>query len=82
LDSIGNNLEKLSEGLDYINPYQANTLFIKGANSDYVNNEDEDIIRQAFPNAKISSIPDAGHWVQADQPEQFIKLVEDFLSDS
>jgi len=82
LNSIGNNLEKLSETLDYINPYQANTLFIKGDNSDYISNEDEDIIRQAFPNAKISSILDAGHWVQADQPEQFIKVVEDFLSDS
>jgi len=82
LNSIGNNLEKLSEALDYTNPYQAKMLFIKGDNSDYINNEDEDMIRHAFPNAKIVSIPDAGHWVQADQPEQFIKVVEDFLSDS
>jgi len=82
LNSINNNLEKLSDALDYTNPYYAKTLFIMGENSDYINNEDEEMIRQAFPNAKISSIQDAGHWVQADQPEQFIKVVEDFLSDS
>jgi len=82
LNSISNNLDKLSEALDYVNPYHAKTLFIKGDNSDYINNEDEDLIRQIFPNAKISSIANAGHWVQADQPEQFIKIVEDFLSDS
>ncbi len=81
LNSISNNLGKLSDALDYIKPYHGRTLFIKGENSNYINNEDEEMIRQVFPNAKIFSIPDAGHWVQVDQPEQFVNIVEDFLSE-
>ncbi len=79
LDSIYNNLDKLSEALDYTNPYLGKTLFIKGEDSNYINIEDGDLIHQIFPNANIFLIPEAGHWVQADQPKQFIKIVEDFL---
>ena len=32
-----------------------------------------------FPAARLETIKDAGHWLHADQPEQFNKSVIDFL---
>jgi esterase len=53
--------------------------FIKGANSNYIQLEDERYIAEIFPNFDITEIADAGHWVQADQPESFIKAVQSML---
>jgi proline iminopeptidase len=34
---------------------------------------------EAFPNSRVESIADAGHFSFADQPQQFIQLLKDFL---
>lgn len=47
-------------------------LFIKGGESPYILKEDESHILSLFPKASFLSIPGAGHWVQADQPEEFL----------
>lgn len=44
------------------------TLFIRGEKSEYIMPEDEADITMVFPNSTIVTIPDAGHWVHADQP--------------
>lgn len=79
LKAIYNNLEGISgyiqEGLVVENP----CLFIRGENSDYVKPEDVYLIRQYFSDARIESIPGAGHWVHADAPEKFLDLVKDFV---
>ncbi|MBN1820619.1 MAG: alpha/beta fold hydrolase [Prolixibacteraceae bacterium] len=49
--------------------------FIKGEKSNYVQDEDESLIKEIYPEAKIISIPDAGHWLHAEQSELFIKAV-------
>lgn len=54
-------------------------LFMRGAESPYVTSEDETVIRQIFPQAQIEAIAGAGHWVQADQPEAFVKAVISFV---
>lgn len=51
------------------------TSFIKGANSDYIQVEDFDSFRVFFPAAQLYIVPNAGHWVHADQAEYFYKLV-------
>jgi esterase len=33
-----------------------------------------------FPNSTIETIDGAGHWVQAEKPEEFAELVLGFLS--
>lgn len=55
-------------------------LFIKGGNSDYIRPEDTGMIRKWFTHAEIATIPGAGHWVHAQAPDVFEKLVRDFLS--
>lgn len=55
------------------------TLFVAGANSNYILPQDEFLIKQQFPNSKIIKIANAGHWVHADNPADFNAAVRDFL---
>ncbi|MCO5233216.1 MAG: alpha/beta fold hydrolase [Chitinophagales bacterium] len=57
------------------------TSFIKGADSDYIEVEDLDRFRVFFPEAQLYVVPNAGHWVHADQPEYFYQLVCKILED-
>jgi pimeloyl-ACP methyl ester carboxylesterase len=59
----------------------ANSLFVYGALSEYVTDEDRALIRQQFPQAQFQAIEKAGHWVHAERPQQFKQIVEDFLND-
>jgi pimeloyl-ACP methyl ester carboxylesterase len=54
-------------------------LFIRGANSDYVSDAELMVIEQHFSNCTIETIEDTGHWLHAEKPESFIRLVLDFL---
>jgi esterase len=60
--------------------YQGPTLVVVGARSDYVRPEHESAIRRLFPQARITRLEGAGHWVHAEQPEAFLQAVEPFLS--
>ena len=55
------------------------TLFIKGANSSYILEEDFEAIENIFLDSEIQSITDAGHWVHADSFEEFLESVLAFL---
>ncbi|MGB0897138.1 MAG: alpha/beta fold hydrolase [Flavobacteriaceae bacterium] len=47
------------------------TLFLKGSKSNYISTEDSVLIKQMFPNATISEISNAGHWLHAENPQEF-----------
>lgn len=57
------------------------TLFVSGAQSDYVLPEHRPLIRALFPAARFVSVKHAGHWVHADNPAGFLSVVEAFLHD-
>lgn len=46
--------------------------FLKGAKSNYITEEDFVQIRKIFTSAYLIQIPDAGHWVHADNPEAVV----------
>lgn len=50
-------------------------LFISGGKSDYVEKEDYDQIREYFPLADFHTIEEAGHWIHAEAPKEFIEEV-------
>ncbi|HEY3371359.1 MAG TPA: alpha/beta fold hydrolase [Prolixibacteraceae bacterium] len=54
-------------------------LFVKGANSNYILPEDYPSIHRIYPEAIIHVIPDAGHWLHAEQPQLFMEVLEQFL---
>lgn len=54
-------------------------LFIKGSESDYILPEHRPLIMQHFPAAQAKIIQGTGHWLHAEKPAAFNKLVRDFL---
>jgi pimeloyl-ACP methyl ester carboxylesterase len=64
---------------DITGVFSGNVIFLRGANSDYVKPEHHPIIFKLFPNAKVTSIPDSGHWVHAENPREFLRALKEFL---
>lgn len=58
------------------------TLFIKGAKSNYILPQDEFLLKQQFPNYVLRSVPNASHWVHAENPKDFFAIVRDYLLDT
>ena len=71
-------MQNISEQTDI--SFNGNTLFIKGANSDYILPEHQKIISMFFPNAKAKVIQGAGHWLHAEKTIAFNKIVLGFLN--
>ena len=55
------------------------TLFIYGEKSKYIIEEDMLTISETFTQADFIGIPNAGHWVHAEQPNLFYEAVSGFL---
>ena len=60
--------------------FEGPTLFIKGGESDYMLPEYTGAAMAQFPAAKARVIAGTGHWLHAEKPVLFNKLVVDFLS--
>lgn len=56
------------------------TLFMRGSESPYITEEDEQTIKRIFPNAVVQTIAGAGHWVQAEKPAEFVEAVLAFIA--
>ena len=61
-------------------PWEGATLFLTGANSDYVQAQHRPQIKALFPKARFAKIPDAGHWLHAEKPREFEATVRAFLN--
>lgn len=79
LKVLKENIEEVGKALPSGIKFEKETLFIKGAKSNYITAEDESQIRHHFPNAQIEDIPGAGHWVHAEKQKDFFKKVIQFL---
>lgn len=77
IEEVG--LENIPDRIDY--KFKFNTAFIKGSNSNYILEKDEETIMDIFPNAKIESIQGAGHWVQAEKPLEFYDAIIKILKE-
>jgi len=82
LPVLNANLPMMSGGIESASVFNRPTLFIRGGDSNYVREEDYVQILKNFPQAIIKTIPSAGHWVHADAPEEFSKIVTEFLNTS
>ncbi len=61
-------------------PFTRPTLFLRGELSRHVTDEDEGEIARLFPDSQVQTVQDAGHWVHADAPTEFVRMVTEFLS--
>lgn len=81
------NLELLREHLPTIGgfptfeeEFDGPVLWVAGGESDYITDDHGPAMRGLFPRATKVTINDAGHWIHADQPDVFIKVLERFFS--
>jgi pimeloyl-ACP methyl ester carboxylesterase len=79
LAGLAKNYLRLGEPVAAAVPFAKPTLFIRGGKSKYIKAEDEPLIRELFPQSQIQTIAEASHWVHADQPEEFLRLLLGFL---
>ncbi|HNW69214.1 MAG TPA: alpha/beta fold hydrolase [Bacteroidales bacterium] len=79
LDVITRKVESLMAPVFEEVAFTKPTLFIKGGRSNLIRPEDFKIIYKFFPAAEIEIIPNAGHWVHADDPQLFLEKVMTFL---
>jgi len=82
------NLKEISKGYLKIagfstahQQYNGDTLFIRGENSRYINENDTPLIQSLFPHAQIVTIKDSGHLPHFQQADAFYLLVGKFLGD-
>ncbi len=76
LQTIGDDLETFGHWpkLD-TEPYPGPTLWIGGADSDYVRREYEPAMRALFPRLRTAWVKGAGHWVHSEQPGRFLQVL-------
>ncbi len=77
---ISEQIAQIGEALKNNWPLSVPTLFLAGERSDYIQATDHADIHAQFSNASIQIIPDAGHWIHAEQPQRLLEAVLDFLT--
>ncbi len=76
---IKNKIENIGEALEEGAKITKPTLFVRGANSKYIQEKDIELIHTIFSDASIVTIEGSGHWVQAEKPKAFLEAVKAFL---
>ena len=79
LDVLDREMDKIVGFPDITGQFTGPTLFLAGANSDYVRPEHRPLIKSLFPSAKQAKIPGAGHWLHAEKPREFEAAVRAFM---
>lgn len=74
------NYGNIIETLPTYSQFEGATLFIKGSLSNYILTSDLPLIEAHFPNSKLVTIEDAGHWLHAEKPEEFFTISLQFLT--
>jgi esterase len=79
LNGIQANIEEVGVALPNGAYFNGPSCFVRGGASKYVPDEDLELILRIFPNAQWVTVPDAGHWVHADNPTALSEIVYDFM---
>ena len=79
LPVISEQIEEVGKALEEGTVFDGPTLFLGGANSSYIQQQDLPDINTHFPNAEWVSIPNAGHWLHAEQPQAVVAEMRKFF---
>ncbi len=79
LDVLAREMDRIRGFPDIQGQFDGATLFLTGAQSDYVRPEHRARIKALFPGARFARIPGAGHWLHAEKPREFEAAVRVFL---
>jgi len=79
LTSLIENIDEIGVSLPSLTVFDKATLFLKGENSGYITDEDLPLINAHFSKATITTVKSAGHWLHAENPNDFYNYVVQFL---
>lgn len=79
IQTLTNSIENIGKALSQNTQFNNDTLFLRGSKSDYIKDDDLQLIKHHFPSAKLSDIENAGHWLHAENPKLFYKKAIAFL---
>lgn len=79
LDALERDMQRILDFPDLDGRFEGPTLFLTGAESDYVLPDHRPRIKNLFPAARFAKIPGAGHWLHADKPREFEAAIRTFL---
>ncbi|MBT1018262.1 alpha/beta fold hydrolase [Canibacter sp. lx-72] len=82
------NLQLLRDNLDSIMGFNAPAgavfngpvLWLAGEKSNYIKPDDFNVMQLLFPNTVPVTVPNAGHWVHADNPAEFDRLIHEHIN--
>lgn len=80
LAAIDRSYPHLSAAPEGDGPYDGPVLFLKGAESAYIQSKHRDTITRLFPKADLRVIEGTGHWLHAEKPDTFVALCRRFLA--
>ncbi len=79
LNGIEKNDDGIGEALPDSYKYTGPALFMRGEKSGYITDADTVDIKKHFPAATIKTISNAGHWIHAENPDEFYQAAISFL---
>ncbi|XP_055148838.1 sn-1-specific diacylglycerol lipase ABHD11 isoform X3 [Symphalangus syndactylus] len=79
LDALTQHLDKILAFPQRQESYLGPTLFLLGGNSQFVHPSHHPEIMRLFPRAQMQTVPNTGHWIHADRPQDFIAAIRGFL---
>ncbi len=79
LEVLARDMDKIMGFPDVTEIFAGEVLFVTGGESDYVRFAHHAHIRSLFPQAQFATVKDAGHWLHAENPKVFERLIRDFL---
>ena len=80
LTSLTDNNIEVGQPLPSFTVFEGETLFLRGEKSGYIGVDDQPLIRAHFLNSEIKTVPNAGHWLHAENPKDFYGEVIKFLA--
>ena len=81
LSSLTEHYEEITVALPSFTEFDGPVLFLSGERSGYIGADDIGLINAHFPNSTVVTIKNGGHWLHADNPEDFFKESMQFLNE-
>lgn len=77
--SLSKNLDNIFKEIATNKMFDKPVMVVRGANSDYVMDEDMENILELFPMANLATIANAGHWLHIEAEDAFCDQLKLFL---
>ncbi len=81
LAALQSNYDALRDAPEGDGQYKGPVLFVRGDESRYIQSRHKEQILARFPAAQVKTIMQTGHWLHAEKPETFFRIVSDFLQE-